>query len=785
MKKGILFVFLLIISCGYVFGAEKLLNVYDLEYIHKWDRYKPIEAEKIWDHMHFVTSLQGNVNRDGINLYIIFMGNEFGDDGDGSIDKYWLKKMTSKGEWLEDYKIENIDSMDMLIKTFRKYINGLVVYDDKVPSTSNIASTVAGCENLAAIRYDTDQDSLYYYLTTDSKGPKLPVKKWLINKDGTSLFTGNGIIPGTDIKSTGSAKGDSYIWAKVKYLDSGKCSAYNLAYYLDCFWIKDGEGRLAWPGVVDHDFIIKNRGFVFDLSPWGDETPRDDKNQALGTDYRIFKDILLSAYKRNKGECFPLSGFIPYTKKYSNIYKAGGSHDPVAGEWKVAELISNYNCFKEAEGQGMANGSIFCQFKLKDKYTQKKPTIADLKQKSLIDENGRIKETTYIWLYAGDYDSADWMYEKLPRIWDDPNRGKISIGWAFNPNLSRKFAYGYDYFRRTAALGDTFIAGDCGAGYINPSLLSEPRKISGLPDGVAAWTRHNEKLYNKFDLSVTGFVIEGNSNKPMSESAWDAYAKFSFDGMGGQKVSPDGIYKGMPFVRHNTDMQQPYRFNLGDAELAMSFTKKSVPEFIMIRTIIWDPSSFIKLRDELKKGLDGDVEILEPYEFFLLMKYFYENGGEKRPINTKNLFDIRGNAKVIDSSPVIAGFDIRDLFGGSYSSGENFTTIFADGIAAGFPHFAELELNKEAKISRLKLQVRGDGATRSREYKEFRLLGKSKINDSWKLIYTYIPAGDYPTITNHNIVSPIDARFYRVEFLQSDFIPSMGPRVIELEAYED
>ena len=72
-------------------------------------------------------------------------------------------------------------------------INGAVVYDPKVYATSNVASTVAGVENLLPIRFDPVPDSLYSQLVTG--GPKLAVKVWLVNADGSSRFTGRGTIP--------------------------------------------------------------------------------------------------------------------------------------------------------------------------------------------------------------------------------------------------------------------------------------------------------------------------------------------------------------------------------------------------------------------------------------------------------------------------------------------------------------------------------------------------------------------------------------------------------------
>lgn len=64
--------------------------------------------------------------------------------------------------------------MEDLFAAYAPYIEGVVVYDGNIASTSNVASSVAGIENLVAIRYDETPGSLYDRLVLH--GPKLPVK---------------------------------------------------------------------------------------------------------------------------------------------------------------------------------------------------------------------------------------------------------------------------------------------------------------------------------------------------------------------------------------------------------------------------------------------------------------------------------------------------------------------------------------------------------------------------------------------------------------------------------
>lgn len=601
-------------------AAPKTLYTFDLCYTHKLDRSKPDECRRIWDDTHFVTSLQGIVNRKSARLYVYLVGGET-----GSIDKYWLSRMREPSEWLEKTAIKSIPDLDALVAQFKGDINGLVVYDERVAATSNVASTIAAVENLACVRYDPSEGSLYHHLTDDLK---LPVKVRLLNEDGSSMFTGKGTIPGSKTPSTGSAKCDAYIWAKEKYLDTGKCNPVKMGNYMDAYWIAHPGGYVPNHTLSNQDYFIAQGGFFFDLCPWDDETPVDDPNQPMGADVRTMQAIMRSAWVQVDGKkMIHVGGFTPWDKKYTDHAGAGGHHGGVPTEWRYAEVITCFNGFMDADALGlsaMANASVFMHYPLKKKYPQKLPTVADLKAKSLITADGKVAPKSYVTIYVGDYDSAAWLYQRIPDLWDDPVRGQIPLGWAFNPNLADRFPVGMAYTRKTATPNDSFVAGDSGAGYINPGHLTEPRQFSGLPSGVKTWEEHCKKYYDQWDLSITGFVIDGYAPETTDEVK-DAYTVFSKNGIVAQKIERWGIYKDMPYIRMSWDLvSTPEK----EAQTVLSRTSDDRPEFFVFRNILWSPTNQKKLFEAIKADPKGkDVEIVDPYTLMLLIK---ENGENRK-----------------------------------------------------------------------------------------------------------------------------------------------------------
>ena len=615
--------------------------VYDMSSLREFDRANPAETRRVWDETLLVSALQGLANRDSARLYVLFV-HGFGHN----TDQFWLDLFSQelpcdpprKG-WLQDRERRGVQSLEELLGVFSDSYRGVVLYDERVPATVNVALTVAGAEKLLPVRYDPDENSLCGRIV--SGGPKLPVVKRLINEDGSPMFVGKGKIPGTDLESTGSIKADPYYWMIEKYLKTGKSNPCEGAYYIDAYWIGRPIGATQNHCLTNRDFAVSRKGFFFDLSPWDDETPNDDPNQPLGTDFRAFNAVMRAAYDATKGrKIIRVSGFTPWDTKYTDHGNAGCSHPGVPTEWRHAEILSNYNAYLDADALGcgaMANASFFQHFPLEKRYPQKKPTVADMKAKGFLNKDGSLADKTFVAIYSGDYDSAAWVYQSMPAFWHDAARGEIPISWAFNPNLADRFAPGFDYFRRAKTPNDFFVSGDSGAGYVNPTAFTEPRRFSGLPDGLDVWVEHCKKYFRRWDLSGIGFVIDGDA-RPSDRGVLERLAAYAPDGItthqgGKMGVVPNPNGGKTPYRAMNFDLANPEHgagIILGDVRLDRG------PQFNVYRTILWSPSQLKDMFERVKKdeARGSRVEFVDAYTFWLLLRLEAEHIGQAE-------FDVR------------------------------------------------------------------------------------------------------------------------------------------------
>jgi len=594
------------------------ITVLDMTYLHQLDiANNQAQREELWDTVHLVAALQGLANRDEARLYLRFIM---------PWDDYWWGKLTAPGEWLDGRPVEHLATLDELLEAFADVYRGVVLYDPQVPSTSNVASTIAGVENLLPVRYDPAEGTLYTRLVASGR---LPVVRRLLNEDGTPLFTGQGTLPGSATRSTGTAKCDPYLWAKERYLDTGLCNPTKLAYYIDQFWLRQG-GSYANHSLSNHDFFIARRAFFFDLHPWDDEAPNDDPTQPLGTDYRTLCALLRSAYEQRHGEAMiHVGGFVPWGWKYCNWNGIASKHEGVPSEWRYAEVLSCYNAFMDADALGncaMANASFFQHFPLRDRYPQNpRPTEEGLRGKGMLTDQGLVVPGRYIMFYVGDYDSAAWLYAEFPPCWDDPSRGSVPLGWAINPNLEERMAPALHYARTTQTPNDYFQTGDSGAGYLNPGGLQEPRAHSGLPSGLDAWVRHCQPFFRRYDLGVVGFIIDGFS-PGLNEAGLDAYAQIAPEGIVAQKIEPLGVHGEMPYIRMCADLSGSPQ----DAAAAVEAQFSDGPHgFLVFRTILTRPGWHRELWDLLRQQhADDNVQVVDPYTFFYLAKRYVQRREE-------------------------------------------------------------------------------------------------------------------------------------------------------------
>lgn len=595
-------------------GPPKV-HVFDARALRRLDLRDTNQVAQLWDTMHTLAAAQGLANRDKPRLYVVYCAG-FGVE----TDQFWLDWLRGEDGWLKQAELVPLSSVEEVVRAFRKDYKGLAVYDPAVPATSCLASTAAGCDDLLPVRFSHATNSMFALLTGKLG---LPVQLWLVNPDGTSRFTGKGRIPELGEPSSGSAKIDAYRWAMRQYIDSGKCDPRFAAYYIDASWMqraRPGQGDLHT--LPNHDYFISRRAFFFDLGTWGDETPVDDPGQRLGLDRETFLQMMAALNRKAPKSLIKMGGFTPWAFKYTSHAGPNSKHEGVETEWEFARLISQFNGYMEADALGagtMANASFYTHYPLKERYPQPnpKPARENWQKAGYLTVEGKVAPRLYVGYYVGDYDSSSWLYKAVATFFSDPRRGRVPLGWAFDPNLADRSPQALVYAYRHATTNDFFIAGDSGAGYLNPRALTH-RPDSKLPPALELWTAHCTRYYQRWDMSITGFMLDGSAGAS-TEEEFAAYKRFSPDGCGNHFDLAPRVIAGVPTIR---EWDMPGSAEATAAYMAsQSAAATNGPCFLWARTILKPPSWHMEVSRFLReKHPQAPVVVVDPYTFFGLIR---------------------------------------------------------------------------------------------------------------------------------------------------------------------
>lgn len=595
-------------------APPKLIHTFDARPLRRLDPGQPARVAEVWDTLHVLAALQGLVNRDAPRLYLFYCA-EFGVD----TDAFWFDWLRGEDGWLRTAAVVPLGSLEEAVRIFAPHLRGLVAYDPAVPATACVASTVAGCERLLPVRFSREPGSVFQRLTVRLG---LPVRRWLVNPDGSPRFAGRGLIPDSDEPSTGSAKADAYRWALRHLLRPGRCDARFAAYYLDAYWLHAPHaGAPDLHTLGNHDFFIARRAFFFDLSPWGDEPPVDEPTQPVGLDRRTLLEILGALNANAPRRILKIGGFPPWPFKYTT-HAGAGNHEPVPTEWEFTRLISQFNAYHEADAAGlgaMANASFFAHYPLRARYRQPnpRPSRADWRRAGLLTPAGRVVPRLFVGHYVGDYDSPAWLYKAVPAFFRDPHRGRVPLAWAFNPNLADRAPMALAYAYRRATTNDFFIAGNSGAGYLNPRALSV-RPDSGLPSGLRLWTAYCRRHFARWDLSITGFVLDGAAGAS-TEREFAAYRAFSPDGCGTHFEPAPRLIAGVPTCpeRDLPDSAEAAARLIADHAAGLN----GQPRFLWARSILKSPAWYARVSERLReRHPEAPVTVVDPHTFFGLLR---------------------------------------------------------------------------------------------------------------------------------------------------------------------
>ena len=503
-----------------------------------------------------------------------------------------LDIMSQEGRWLQNVDRVAIKNLKALIELGAPYITTVVLWDVKVPATVNVAPMIAGVED--GIVMTPEMYQTYKSILPESINVVSLVDKF----DGSE---------------TGSAKNDAYRWAIREYLEKGLCSTHYMCSYEDAARARE-RGELHY--ILPRDLAVEHKAFVFDLSPWEDELPKDDMGQRMGLDRETYLMILEKQKKvRGSDTLTEISGFFP-SWKYSdsgNDESFTSRYKGTQVEWEFAYLFTPYGCYWNPVAEKAANVTFHESYPLQTPLQQNRPDEIKL-------DNS--EKNVYLLIVMGDYDSTGSLYTKMVKNWNAGGRGEIPLAWSYNPNMLQQYPDIIEYFYQTATENDYFVSNVGGAGWYNPSRVLE-----------ADWpvvAAHHKKYFTMSDISVAPDIWDFCALSELSEYYVTQFATTGAGTLVSNQLGHGTGVKTVPHIADNGSVidEISNRFDRNDPEKCAEGWIKDITArdrvgcatFLSIRCVWSTPDYLVRCVEALEDKLpDRNIIVLDPFSYYRLL----------------------------------------------------------------------------------------------------------------------------------------------------------------------
>jgi hypothetical protein len=239
----------------------------------------------------------------------------------------------------------------------------------------------------------------------------------------------------------------------------------------------------------------------------------------------------------------------------------------------------------------------------------------------------------YVAFILSDGDNLQYVEHLLRKLWDNPDRGKVAMGWTLSPAMVDAMPGALNYFWTSATANDCLLSGPSGYGYTYPNLWTNAAQLDQF---VTKTEEYNERA--GFRVTTVWNTIVGGINANVGSS----YAKnapsllgVTAQNTGGGLTVYDNSLPGMALSCNYCTGEQAMKDFIASSSQGWNGTE---PRFLIIQAQPWQdvkPTSFLNVAN----SLSTDYLVVRPDHIFQLIR-------EARglPLNPLNKYSIIASA---------------------------------------------------------------------------------------------------------------------------------------------
>lgn len=513
-----------------------------------------------------MATLQGIVNRAEPRIYLL------------------ENKEEGKYTWLNDldvtYKVR--DDYWKIVQTYKQEINGIIIYDPKVPDSVNVATTLAGlksavvaspelAEKLQAApyslkvlddlqgkfkdrldAYNWQYENLWSQTThrmlvglspdTSIRLPDNQADLFKVIAEDTTQERDGGNRKLYELDLTGSlGKSDVYLrfddafaqdgWGTAVHEVTIKADGNTIAKFIPGTpdeepFLYDRQSSQVSSGNGGHRFADNNRYFIYKFTP-----PAGTKQLTASVD-------MWNQYKVSVGNVKPVSSEqkepYGYLRDYavankamvfwldSNVPEQKALFEKIMSDVKPGTpYLGWFSNDVDGEFSGTEVTSNHGVYVLAADWFSNLTVFSGTKVnpvKAKAAKTPKLENKIYVTYTFSEGDNFQYNQHRMRILWDDPSRGQVPLNWTSSPLLYDGAPAMLNYYRETATDNDLLIAGPSGAGYFYPNAWPAA--------SFTAFLKQSYSYMEKTGMTIPYVLNRINSeNVPLSDAHADAYIK--------------------------------------------------------------------------------------------------------------------------------------------------------------------------------------------------------------------------------------------------------------------
>lgn len=226
----------------------------------------------------------------------------------------------------------------------------------------------------------------------------------------------------------------------------------------------------------------------------------------------------------------------------------------------------------------------------------------------------KLQNKIYVGFILSDGDNLQYIEHLMRKLWNNPDRGKVPMGWTMSPATIDAMPGALSYYYKTATDNDNLISGPSGLGYVFPNNWKDK-------DALKAFVQHTETYIRKAGFKVITIwnTVVGATNadtgKIYGENAPSLLGLTSQNTGGGLTVFPNQLPSMALACNYCTSAQAM----IDHVKNGSKGWNGNEPRFLMIQAQPWTdvtPSSFLKV----KESLGPEYVVVRPDHFFMLLR---------------------------------------------------------------------------------------------------------------------------------------------------------------------